>query len=150
MYNSKYLKLTSRFFLFYLDILGHLRKILPVADNSRRDAQTRTGFWLPAEVRDDCGASFSILAAEDEFRADNGLAEDRVGMVEEDAGTEGQYEGGTVAEQGADPGEEEGAGTEAEEVVGMKEQYDAGMMVREGMGTEGEDSRTEAREGAET
>jgi hypothetical protein len=126
---------------------GHQSKILPVADNSRRDAQTRTGFWLPAEVRDDCGNSFSILAAEDEGTADNGLEEDVVGMEDEDSGTEGQYESGTVAEQGADSGEEEGTVIEAEEVAGTEEQYETGTVAeqaadpdeQEGTGTEVEE-----------
>jgi hypothetical protein len=123
--------LDSSYNSIYKGKKGHLSKILPVADNSRRDAQTRTGFWLPAEVRDNCGASFSILAAEDECTADNGLEEDVVGMEEEDAGTEEQYAAGTEAEQGADPDDNEGTGTEAEEVTGTEEQYETGTVAEQ-------------------
>ncbi len=68
-------------------------------------------------------------------------------MEDEDSGTEGQYESGTVAEQGADSGEEEGTGTEAEEDAGTEEQYETGTVAEqaadpdeeEGTGTEAEE-----------
>ncbi len=68
-------------------------------------------------------------------------------MEDEDAGTEEQYEAGTVAEQGAVPDEEEGTGTEAEEVPGTEEQYETGTVAEqaadpdeeEGTGTEAEE-----------
>jgi hypothetical protein len=75
------------------------------------------------------------------------LEEDRDGMKDEDAGTEEQYEAGTVAEQGTVPKDEVGTGTEAEEDAGTEEQYETGTVVEqaadpdeeEGTGTEAEE-----------